>query len=32
MIVLKATGDLNKALKKTQEVFGSYGFPVRQSY
>jgi hypothetical protein len=32
MIVLERTGDLNTALQKTQEVFRSYGFEVRQSY
>jgi hypothetical protein len=32
MIVLERTGDLHQALKKTQEVFRSYGFEVRQSY
>jgi hypothetical protein len=32
MYVLETTGDLDKALKKTQEVFRSYGFEVRQSY
>ena len=32
MMVLKATGDLNKALKKTQEVFDSYGFKVQKVY
>jgi hypothetical protein len=32
MYVLETTGDLNQALRKTQEVFRSYGFEVRQSY
>lgn len=32
MIVLERTGDLNKALQKTREVFQSYGFQVRQGY
>ena len=31
-IVLERTGDLNKALQKTREVFQSYGFQVRQGY
>jgi hypothetical protein len=32
MWVLRRTGDVNQALRKTQDVFGSYGFTVRQSY
>ena len=32
MIVLEKTGDLTQAMRKTQEVFRSYGFEVRQTY
>ena len=32
MYVLEKTGDLAQALRKTQEVFRSYGFEVRQTY
>jgi len=32
MIVLERTGDLNQALRTTQEVFRGYGFEVRQTY
>ncbi|AKT42940.1 hypothetical protein [Chondromyces crocatus] len=30
--VLKRTGDLNKAMKRTKEIFDKAGFPVRESY
>ena len=32
MYVVQTTGDVNKALAKTQEVFRNHGFIVRQSY